>query len=228
MPVDNGPFSDDLGNQFSRGRNQVPDRSFVGGNLMIGYYDLRLDASTGVFTSKTPFGADSKGQFFKENRTYVGDPTAKVFTPFVDDNGLTIRRHTMDVMVAQSNGGLTPSFTTARLSRYDFGQPGLGDTPTPLQMLQLEQLKVNPPNLPMFSQGTVPFMGDYIDVAGQMFVPVPPPTGGWTFNNPVPSTVASSSAASKPAAGSPVYFGSWTSNQDVKTPAPIHPATTEN
>jgi hypothetical protein len=27
----------------------------------------------------------------------------------------------------------------------------------------LEQLQVNPPNLPMFKLGTVPFIGDYIN-----------------------------------------------------------------
>ena len=37
---------------------------------------------------------------------------------------------------------------------------------------EIEELQVNPPNLPMFKQGTVPFMGDYIDVAAApAFVP---------------------------------------------------------
>ena len=36
----------------------------------------------------------------------------------------------------------------------------------------LEQLQVNPPNLPMFKLGTVPFIGDYIDLApAPSFVP---------------------------------------------------------
>ena len=222
MAVDNNVLTDDSGSSINGGRGHqlMPAMTFIGGKLMIMYYDLRLDATTGVFTPHLVNGslvADAKGQFFEENRPYVGDPVTSVFTPFVDDKGLTVRRHTMDVMVAQSNGGLTPSFTTARVSRYDFGLPDLKDVQGGLQSQQLEQLKVNPPNLPMFSQGTVPFMGDYLDVAGQMFVPLP--GGGWTYNNPVPSTVATSSAAAKPPAGSPVYYGSWTSNQDVIPPA---------
>ena len=45
----------------------------------------------------------------------------------------------------------------------------------------LEQLQVNPPNLPMFKQGTAPFMGDYIDVAAApAFVPRPMASGSTT------------------------------------------------
>src|SRR5260370_33134214 len=73
MPVDNAPLSDDLGNQFSRGHQLMPAMTFIGGKLMIVYYDLRLDATTGVFTSNTPFGPDSKGQFFQEDLPYLCD-----------------------------------------------------------------------------------------------------------------------------------------------------------
>ena len=117
IPVDNNPITDDVGDQFTRGHQLMPAMTFTGGKLMLVYYDLRLDHTTGRFTPNTPFGPDNKGQFFEEGRPYLGDDPTKVFTPFVDDAGLAVRRHTIEVNVAQSNGGLTPSFTTARLSK---------------------------------------------------------------------------------------------------------------
>jgi hypothetical protein len=62
-------------------------------------------------------------------------------------------------------------------------------------------MKANPPNLPMFARGTTPFIGDYIDVQGPMFVSTPT---GWQFNY-------------LPAAA-PVFHAVWTSNQDVVPP----------
>ena len=49
----------------------------------------------------------------------------------------------------------------------------------PAELLRLQDLQVNPPNLPMFKNGTVPFIGDYIDVQGPMFVRT---ATGWAFN----------------------------------------------
>src|SRR5579864_4276913 len=211
MPVDNGALADDAADQFTRGHQLMPAMTFIGGKLMIAYYDLRLDHTMGLFSLSNPF-PDRNGRFFLEDRLYLGDDPSLVFTPFVDDAGLTKRRHTIDVMLAQSSGGLTPTFTHARVSQYDFGLPapeGNGD--------EFEQLKLNPPNLPMFSQGQVPFIGDYIDIAGQMFAPIP--GGGWTFNNPLPPNVTGSTAATKPPAGSPIHYSTWTTNQDVIPPA---------
>ena len=68
----------------------------------------------------------------------------------------------------------------------------------------LEQLQVNPPNLPMFKGGTVPFLGDYIDVAAApAFVPVA--GGRWAYNT---------------AAGAefPIFHAVWTDNRDVRPP----------
>jgi hypothetical protein len=212
-PVDNNPLTDSDypadTDSFSRGHQFIPAMTFAGGKLMLTYYDLRLDGTTGVYTPNTPFAPDPIGQFFEEDRSPVGDPTAVLFAPYVDDAALKVRRHTLDVVVAQSNGGLQPVFTNARVSRYDFGLPGLGDFN--LGALQLEQLKFNAPNLPMFAQGTVPFIGDYTDVAAQQFVSTP--GGGWIYNNP-PRAPASS----------PVFYEVHASNQDV-IPPPISPST---
>ena len=66
-----------------------------------------------------------------------------------------------------------------------------------------ERLQFNPPNLPLFRQGAVPFMGDYIDLA-----PAPPfvlnDAGAWVFNT-APS-------------GSVVSHAFWTDNRDVRAP----------
>jgi hypothetical protein len=195
FPVDNGAVNDDVSpipNSYSRGHQLMPSLSFAGGKLMVLFYDLRLDHTLGTFDTVTTFPTpDSLGRFFLETRQECpfsngiggcgGDSDAAVFTPYIADAGLTGRRHTIEVMVAQANPGPGP-FTTARVSQYPFGLLGDGTS-------ILQQLKVNPPNFPMFQGGTVPFFGDYIDIAGS-----------------APS-------------GSPVFYATWTDNRDVRPPA---------
>jgi len=200
FPVDNGAISDDYGLSFTRGHQIMPQMTFTGGKLMVIYYDLRLDHTVGIFTPNDPWGPDSlTGKFYKEAREQKGelpDDPGAVFTDFVDDFGLTQRRHTIDVMVAQADPGPT-NIKTARVSQYKFGMRNDG---TDIYN-KLQQLQVNPPNLPMFRGGTAPFFGDYIDIAGLMFVPV---NGSWAYNT------ASSKA--------PVHFATWTDNRDVRPP----------
>jgi hypothetical protein len=76
-----------------------------------------------------------------------------------------------------------------------------GATSTRYAVNRLQQLQFNVPGYPMFKGGNAAFIGDYLDVQGQNFVPV---AGGWRFN-----TVASKA---------PVFHVAWTSNQDVKVP----------
>src|SRR5205807_9142218 len=110
------------------------------------------------------------------------------------------------------------TFSHARVSRYDIGLPALDEPDNQ----HFEQLKFNPPNLPMFNQGTVPFIGDYIDIAGQMFVPRSgaacanfPTSAGvcWRYNNPAPGANAANAA---------IHYAAWTSNQDVIPPPAGH------
>jgi hypothetical protein len=69
-------------------------------------------------------------------------------------------------------------------------------------ILDLEQFKFNVPNLPLFAQGTVPFLGDYIEVVpSPMFVPA---GNGWTYNF-MPSV-------------NPLFHATWTDNRDVVAP----------
>ncbi len=209
--VDNGalndrglPVLDTVSNTLTQGHQFMPQMTLTGGKLMLAYYDQREDHTISLFTPNNPFAPDAIGLFFNERRDPLGElpgSPQSVFTPLLTDDGLTMRRHTIDVVVAQTNPAAQPIFTTARVSQYKFGLANDGsDIPGKLQ-----QLQINPPNLPMFAQGTLPFIGDYIDVAGLTFLS-PAVTGStWQFNTS--------------ALKSPVHYVTWTDNRDVELPS---------
>lgn len=213
FPVDNGAITDDAGNAFTQGHQWAPSMTFIEGKLMLVYYDQRLDHTLGQDQPSVSNGFfvpdPTTGKFYSESRELEGElapangsNSGAVFTPFISDADppLTLRRHTIDLTLAQSDAGLgVPTFTYARVSQYDFGV-FLSDA----NGATFHQLKVNPPDLPMFEKGMVPFMGDYIDIVGQMFVPTA--NGGWAFNNPHINK------------SSPVHYAAFTSNQDVIPP----------
>ncbi|HEV2444451.1 MAG TPA: hypothetical protein VGS58_00955, partial [Candidatus Sulfopaludibacter sp.] len=186
-----------------RGHQYMPAMAFGGGKLTIVFYDLREDSTTGNYI---PLG---QGQYV-ESRVPAGDLATvpphpeKVFTPYVIDaapanlnEGGLLRRHTVDVWAVQADPGDQLYFNAARVSQYIFGSaPGSS---------AIQQLQVNPPNFPLFSQGTVPFVGDYLDVAASpTMVPGSQP-GAWKFNiDPSPSIV---------------FHAVWADNRDVRPPA---------
>ena len=201
QPVDNDSILDDEGSFFTtlsgRGHQLMPALKFAAGKLMVLYYDLRLDHTVGIF-SPVLNAPSPAGLFFTETRQPRGElpgAVSSVFTPFLTDAGLTLRRHTIDVRVAQADPAASPTFSSARVSRYVYGSRP-GET-------TIEQLQINPPNLPMFRQGTVPFLGDYIDIAGPPTF-VPQPGGTWAWNT----------APAKDA----VFHAAWTDNRDVRAP----------
>ncbi len=123
------------------------------------------------------------------------EDVSQIFGPAVDDGQILDIRHTMDVSVAQAAPGSAPMFTTARVSEYASGFVN--------GSIVEQQLQFNPPNLPMFRQGFVPFMGDYIDLAPSApFVRTA--NGTWAFNTG--------------ATGSTVSHAVWTDNRDVRAP----------
>ena len=164
------PFGVDL--HTDPGHQIMPSLTFAGGRLMLAYYDLREDISG-------------------------------LFQEFVDElpvKALGLKRHTIDLRVAQGVPGATPTFgvlgdRSVRVSEYLVGS-------LPNSKI-VQQLQFNPPNLPLFQLGNVPFMGDYIDIA-----PAPAfiqnPNGTWTFNTDP--------------ANEPVFHTSWTDNRDVRPP----------
>ncbi|MBY0493028.1 MAG: choice-of-anchor L domain-containing protein [Cyanobacteria bacterium] len=115
-----------------------------------------------------------------------------------DQNTISGLRQTIDIRAAMASPGDDPHFApSVKVSDYLMGlNPKTG---------LAQALQVNPPNLPMFRQGTTPFMGDYIDVAAApAFVPIG--NGKWGYN-----TAADT-------AFKPVFHAAWTDNRDVRPP----------
>lgn len=115
----------------------------------------------------------------------------KAFKEYIEDS---LVRHTVDVRAAQADPGLNPIFgLSQRVSRY-------------LHIIDTDgvakQVEFNPPNYTLFKTGTVPFHGDYIDIASQSFVS--DQSGGWTYN-----TQRSEST---------VFHTTWVDNRDVRPP----------
>jgi uncharacterized protein YjbI with pentapeptide repeats len=206
-PIDNAAIVDASQTSFTRGSQLMPSLALTGGKLMALYYDLRLDHTAARLTPNDPFVPDATGEFYQQkhltlvNDTGASDSSAAIFTPFISDAGLNVR-HTLDVRVAQADPAATPLFQSASVSQYPFGTLGAQQSPSDLT---LHQLQVNPPNLPMFQGGTVPFMGDYIEIVGRTFLSPGETGASWAFN----------SGSSGVADG----FATWTSNQDVRPPA---------
>ncbi len=213
--IDFGAVPDDYGNPFSnlsnRGSQLMPTLNFNAGKLILTYYDLRQDHTSGMLTPAPEPTCDPAvtplcplGNPFSEMRQFESElltnPGA-VFNAYIDDATLTVRRHTLDILGSEGSPDPNPfslnlpSFTHFRVSRYEYGiiPPGT----------DVQQAQYNVPNLPMFVQGTAPFMGDYIDIAG---APSMVPTGGngWKFNTSPSSN--------------PVFHAAWTDNRDVIPP----------
>ena len=159
------------------GHQFQPALTFSRGKLFLLYYDMREDIS-GVFDR------------------FIVDLSEDPMVP----------RHSTDVRVAYADAGDMPVFTdytvldinpSTQTSRYPFMLFGDGATAFS------QQMKYNPPNLPMFKGGTVPFFGDYIDIAALQFVK--DSNGIWQFDI-------------DPSAGAPVLHAVWTDNRDVIGP----------
>ncbi len=157
-----------------RGHQIMPALAFSAGKLTAAWYDLRNDD---LIAEYTPLGG---GQFSGTLLSSGGAPDYPAFGSFIADPTVPYqpdaRRQTLDVRAAQAQPGNPPSFfSSVQVSQYAFGSTI--DNPSVIQ-----QLEVNAPNLPMFQTGTLPFIGDYIDVAGPTFI-ANHSNGSWRFNN---------------------------------------------
>jgi hypothetical protein len=157
----------------SRGHQIMPVLAFSAGKLTVAWYDLRYDD---LIATYTPLGG---GQYTPSLINNGGAPDFPSFGPFIADPtppyAPNARRQTLDVRAAQAGPGNPPSFlASVQVSQYAFGSTA--DNPS-----EIRQLEVNPPNLPMFQRGTLPFIGDYIDIAGPTFIANH--DGTWRFNN---------------------------------------------
>jgi hypothetical protein len=198
--VDN-PRQNAATNPSGRGHQIMPAITFANGRLTLLYYDLRFDHYLNTYTpSATPgIYAPNLTPEGELNPPPPGTPMpSEVFTPFVDDFGLTLRRHTIDLRVLQL--GIFPTVTlgpSVSVTQYAYGC--CVDPLSP----DIEQFQFNVPNLPLFAQGSEPFLGDYIEVVpSPMFVPN---GSGWAYNF-TPSV-------------NPLFHATWTDNRDVVPPA---------
>jgi hypothetical protein len=196
------------------GHQLMPSIGIVNGKVAIIYYSLYEDSTTGLVACP-PASSCSTTAAFLEYRNAAGNlapapqsssQLASVFTSGIADvapagDPALTRRHTLDVRVALANAGATPSFTSTLVSRYLFGNRSTPNNPS---VKTIQQLRFNVPNLPLFVNGTEPFMGDYLDLAAPAMVPGAA-AGSWTFNT---------STSVKPQ-----FHAAWTDNRDVRPPA---------
>jgi hypothetical protein len=197
--VDN-PSTNAQTNPSGRGHQIMPAMTFANGRLTLLYYDLRLDHYAGFYTPSS----SNNGSYTEmlDPQGELAPPNAapnSVFTPYIDDAGLTLRRHTLDLRVLEL--GIFPTVTlgpSVLVSQYEFGCCVNPEAP------DIEQFKFNVPNLPLFDSGQEAFLGDYIDVVpSPMFVPS---GNSWKYNF-MPSV-------------NPIFHATWTDNRDVVPPPP--------
>jgi len=109
-------------------------------------------------------------------------------------------RHTVDVRVAQGTPAEFPVFRpSVQVSRYLWAmwEGSSGN-------YYFSQVQFNPPNYPLFKGGTVPFHGDYIEIAPSPSI-VLSSKGVWRFNTEPTD--------------SQQFHLAWTDNRDVRPPS---------
>src|SRR5207248_2156638 len=178
----------------------MPSLSYAYGRLMLAYYDTRWDNQRSVLTCDLP-PCTSLSQLTAHHQFIPGSGLingfSAVFGPSISDPIPGIR-HTIDVFggtidPSKFNGSPLP-VPAIQISQYAYWE-------NPSDQNQIEQGFYNPPNLPLFVQGQIPFIGDYIDVAGLSMILS---GGSWKFNTQ--------------ATDAPVFHVTWTDNRDVVPP----------
>jgi hypothetical protein len=178
----------------------MPSFGYAYGKLMLAWYDTRWDNQQ-IIVNCTP-NSSSTPSCVQTHVPIPGSPLAgptpnygAVFqTQVLDPIGGV--RHTIDVVGALIDPSQFGSPVSAvQISQYPFFI-NVTDQNHPV----IQQAAFNPPNLPEFVKGSVAFIGDYIDVAGQTMIP----NGtGWKFTD---------------ASIAPVFHTAWTDNRDVIPP----------
>ena len=188
------------------GHQIMPALAFAGGKVALAYYDLRDDASSGFEDLVFEYGFKA----FTDCQAAGGGTLAfsAVFACMLTHPDGLSRRHTLDMRAAMVDShclaaGSCSLETTSVLGESDQVsqyREGRGTVNGPRV-----QLQYNRPNLPIFSKGRFPFIGDYIDITGQSFVANV--DGTWSWNT--------GQTANRPA---PVFHVSWADNRNVGTP----------
>ena len=193
------PTASTYGHQFN------PSLNFAYGKLMLAWFDSRRDNMQSVLQCASPPCSDLS-QVTVTDRAIPGSTVstpATVFTPLISDPNSGVR-HTIDVFGAVINPAAGPTtFKGFQISQYPYYVDDANG--------QIEQGFFNPPNLPMFVQGTTPFIGDYIDIAAQSIMPS---GNSWAFN-----TLATDATG---ATNAPDFHVAWTDNRDVVPPPAVN------
>ncbi len=195
VPIANAPNAD--GQQF------MPALAYAAGKMQMVWYDVRFD-ETGL--TDEPLIDDEKG---------LGDPGIR-------------RRRTLDLLGAQATLFENGNFSTAfppQFTAYGVSQPDYNDvsgsvrplrgprvsqyltgdpTPGSVQGSGPRQLQFNRGGLLLYGGGTIPFLGDYVDVAPIPFVRNAA-TGKWVFNGKDNAAQASLQT----------FQAAWTDNRDA-------------
>ncbi len=187
------------------GHQLMPSLSFAYGKLMLAWYDSRRDNLESVLACPNA-PCVGLSQLARQDQPIQGSTIAApatIFTPNLLDPTSGIR-HTVDVfggMIDPSNG---PSmFSGFQISQYPYWvNPDSS---------QIEQGFFNPPNLPLFVQGTTPFIGDYIDIAAHSILPS---GNSWVFNTQGKDATGATNA--------PDFHITWTDNRDVVPPPVVN------
>ena len=207
------------------GQQFMPALAYAAGKMQMVWYDVRFDEAF--------------------------DPHELTSKPLIDDAEsmeLTARRRTLDMLGAQANftvsNGVVSSVWPPAFTRYGVSQPdyndvvggaipsrgprvsqyltGDPDPTTPGTPEGARQLLFNRGGLQLYGGGTIPFIGDYVDVAPIPFV-FNAVLGRWVFNG----AIANGTKASLQ-----TFQAAWTDNRDAmigkaqKEPLPSNPAIT--
>jgi hypothetical protein len=188
------------------GHQFVPSLNFAYGKLALAWYDSRRDNLASILACPSGTCTDLS-QLTRRDQpipgSMIADPTT-IFTPTLSDPNSGIR-HTVDVFGGVIDPSAGPkAFTGFQISQYPFWVNPDDD--------QIEQGFFNPPNLPIFVQGTTPFLGDYIDIAAQSILPS---GNSWIFNTQGKDAVTGATNA-------PDFHVAWTDNRDVVPPPVVN------
>jgi hypothetical protein len=202
------------------GHQIMPSMSVNAGKVAVLYYSMYEDSTVGEMQLACPplpedplCSVRHSIKDFLEVRKPAGTllplpasaaQLGTVFGPWIQDatpanSAPLLQRHTIDVRVAIASVGQSPLFTSTRVSQYPFGSPSGANGFPP----KIQQLRENPPNLPLFVQGTQAFIGDYIDLNAQNIVPGSSP-GTWSYDL---------------SSANPSLRAVWTDNRDIRPPA---------
>jgi hypothetical protein len=179
----------------------MPSLNFAYGKMMLAWFDSRRDNLQSVLQCANPPCSDLSQVTIVDQPipgSTLSNP-ATVFTPLISDPNSGVR-HTIDVYGGVINpAGGPATFKAFQISQYPYYVDDANS--------HIEQGFFNPPNLPMFVQGTTPFIGDYIDISAQTIMPS---GNSWAFNTQATDATGATNA--------PDFHIAWTDNRDVVPP----------